>query len=284
LIQKFPLSYHSIIKIPDEASLPELVSKLGANPAVRFRTDLSPEFNDDVLVLEYLLKTGKIEKAQRFISMMRTSQVSTLEPEFQLYFATLTYRAHRGLETFRIVSRFINENKVDVSPALLKMLYPLWYSDEIAKGALTSGVDPVLLTALIRQESAFDAKANSTADARGLMQMLPSTSRHFGVPKIQLFTPTRNVFVGSRFLATLLKRYDGKLHLALAAYNAGTIPVDQWVVRYPTDDPHLFMDLIPYKETREYVASILRNLSWYKALYPSMKTSSSQLSARNSEM
>jgi soluble lytic murein transglycosylase-like protein len=71
-----------------------------------------------------------------------------------------------------------------------------------------------------------------------------------------------------RFFSRLVERYDGNVEFALAAYNAGPERVDVWRMRYPVENRLLFLDLIPFKETREYVASIARNYYWYQRLYP----------------
>jgi soluble lytic murein transglycosylase len=87
------------------------------------------------------------------------------------------------------------------------------------------------------------------------------------VGKAQLMDPRTNVQVGVRYFSGLLQRFGGEAELALAAYNAGPERVEQWLSRYPADDRLLFVDLIPFRETREYVASIARNYYWYRELY-----------------
>jgi soluble lytic murein transglycosylase len=82
-----------------------------------------------------------------------------------------------------------------------------------------------------------------------------------------------NLHLGARHLATLLERYDGRVVPALAAYNAGSRPVDRWL-RYPeAGDSVQFVERIPYVETRGYVRSVLRNRSLYQALYPDVAES-----------
>ena len=132
-----------------------------------------------------------------------------------------------------------------------------------------SGVNPYIVMALIRQESAFNEKARSPAGAMGLMQLLPKTARLFnrGKWRTNLYDPASNVKIGSRYFAFLLRLYHGDTELALAAYNAGPKHVDSWLKRYTVTDRALFLDLIPFRETREYVASIARNYIWYMTLY-----------------
>jgi hypothetical protein len=76
-----------------------------------------------------------------------------------------------------------------------------------------------------------------------------------------------NVKIGTKYFAQRLREYSGDVELTLAAYNAGANRVESWVKRYPTDNKILFLDLMPFKETRDYVSSILRNYYWYTRIY-----------------
>ncbi len=138
-------------------------------------------------------------------------------------------------------------------------------------------MDPLLAAAIIRQESAFDPGAHSAADARGLMQVLPSVgatlARGEGIrdwdPTI-LYQPELNLHFGMTHLAQMLRRFP-RLEAALAAYNAGGKPADEWLTRKgAADDPELFIERVQYVETRDYIRRILRNLAVYRVLYPAL--------------
>ncbi len=75
-----------------------------------------------------------------------------------------------------------------------------------------------------------------------------------------------NVEIGAKYIIELLKKTNGQIHLALAAYNAGPNRLNTWSSRYTVDDPILFVDMIPFRETRDYVASVLRNYYWYRRI------------------
>jgi hypothetical protein len=122
-------------------------------------------------------------------------------------------------------------------------------------------LDPKLLKAIISQESGFNAKATSNKGAMGLMQMIPSTAKRFGVTNP--YDPKQSLDGGSRYLVWLLRRYNGRLDLALAGYNAGEGAVERYGNRVP-----------PYKETQGYVRSITFN-------YLSKLSSSSSSSSSN---
>lgn len=109
--------------------------------------------------------------------------------------------------------------------------------------AQTHGVDPGLIDLMIRMESGYNSHAVSPKGARGLMQLMPATARLYGVEDV--YNSYQNLGAGIRYFADLLQRFDNDLALALAAYNAGP----EAVVRH--------RGVPPYRETRDYVSSIL---------------------------
>ncbi|HEX6630578.1 MAG TPA: lytic transglycosylase domain-containing protein, partial [Gemmatimonadaceae bacterium] len=157
-----------------------------------------------------------------------------------------------------------------------RTIYPVVHRDVLAAEAAEHELDPALVAALIRQESNFQANARSAANARGLMQLLPSVGR--GIARAMdfpvwedalLYEPDVNVRLGTAHLASLMKEYDGVLPNVLAAYNAGGSRVTRWQRKTGADDdPELFAERIPYDETRDYVRIVERNRAIYRALYP----------------
>ncbi|APJ02976.1 lytic transglycosylase domain-containing protein [Silvanigrella aquatica] len=153
-----------------------------------------------------------------------------------------------------------------VSKAMLYLHFPKTYLREISTHA--GNIDPVFILSLIRQESAFDRNARSGANARGLMQILPSTAKTIKrrTSAKQLYDADLNLEIGSAYLNKLLKRYDGHIEYVLAAYNAGSTNLDKWRERVSGDNMMLFCDFMPFRETRSYVSLILRNYYWYGRL------------------
>ena len=118
------------------------------------------------------------------------------------------------------------------------------YADLLAEAADRHGIGRPLLAALAQVESAFDPKAVSPKGAQGLLQLMPATAARFGVA--DPFDAAQNVEGGARYLRWLIDRYDGRLDLALAGYNAGEGAVDRYAA------------VPPYRETLGYVLKVLR--------------------------
>jgi soluble lytic murein transglycosylase len=159
---------------------------------------------------------------------------------------------------------------------LLRIVYPMPYRDLIVKYARPHGISPYFIAALVRQESMFNPSATSSAGAMGLMQVMPSTGRRvartLGIRRFRtrmLYTPETNIRIGSRFLADQIKTWGGRADFVLAAYNAGPSRVDRWR-RFPeARDGDLFMERIPFDETRDYVRVVQLNARIYQTLYGS---------------
>lgn len=119
---------------------------------------------------------------------------------------------------------------------------PHHYVPIIEEAARKHGVDPRLVAAVARRESAWNVNAVSRVGACGLMQLMPDTARFLGVRNV--FDARENIFGGTRYLRTLLDTFDGDLDLTLAAYNAGPGAVEK------------YRGVPPYRETRAYVAAV----------------------------
>lgn len=157
---------------------------------------------------------------------------------------------------------------------LARLLYPLPFAETLESEARASSLDPMLAAAVIRQESAFDPEARSVADARGLMQVMPAVgaelARRSGLPEwdpILLYQPDVNLDFGIGHLAQDMTKFEWP-ERALAAYNAGADRVARWrSIRGVDQDPEVFVERIPFAETRDYVRRVLRNLAVYRSLY-----------------
>ena len=149
-----------------------------------------------------------------------------------------------------------------------RLLYPLAFWASVRREADANGVDPLLVEAVMRQESLFDPDARSPADARGLMQLLASTAEKLTASgSIDLTQPDLNIQLGTRYLHILLARFGSDTLKALAAYNGGEAAVEKWQQRFPDLDPDEFVENISYRETRDYVKRVVTNYRKYQQLY-----------------
>lgn len=153
-------------------------------------------------------------------------------------------------------------------------LFPKPYWNDLKRFSADNGLDPYLVASLIRQESEFNPYAVSRANAVGLMQLLPKTGKLVAKEEklkrysaSQLYTPAVNMQLGTRYFRGMVDKFGGSFEYALAAYNAGSDRVDEWLAQGKYRDPQEFVESIPFTETREYVQAILRNASVYKQLY-----------------
>ena len=157
---------------------------------------------------------------------------------------------------------------------ILRVAYPFPYEELVRREAAEWGIDPFMMAAIIRQESAFKADIVSHAGAIGLMQVMPPTGAQLarahgptGFTDASLTKPEVNLHLGAAFFVDMSRRYDADLPLVLSAYNAGPTRATRWRQYPEVSDPLRFTERIPFTETRGYVKSVRRNLGLYRALY-----------------
>ena len=264
LLKDHPLSFQNLAANGDDAPMMDRV--IGREmPNVFSRSLIRPDVNPVLRAAEALEKAGSGHLAAEVLDR-NVTDLSTIEPEVRLYSAALLHRMGYSLTKFKILSSLFQDSPKLVTMATMELMYPLSYVDVVR--AKQTSVDPLLFLSLMRQESAFNPDARSGVGARGLMQVMPATARTIRkVSKAQLSSPEINIEVGTKYFLKRLGQYNGDVELTLAAYNAGFGRVDQWIKRYPTDNKMLFLDFIPFRETRDYVSSILRNYYFYTRLY-----------------
>jgi len=184
-------------------------------------------------------------------------------------------RYDRGIEIMkRSTPNYFAVDIPDLPRPYWEALFPKAYWTDLRKYSVLNGLDPYLVASLIRQESEFNAAAISRANAVGLMQLLPKTGKTVakqvklkGYSAPQLYTPSVNLELGTRYFKDMVDKYNGQFEYALAAYNAGSDRVGDWLGQGHYRDPQEFVESIPFTETREYVQAILRNANVYRQLY-----------------
>lgn len=150
-------------------------------------------------------------------------------------------------------------------------LYPLLFHHVIETRSQQRRLNPLLVTALIRQESRFEPTIRSVAGAVGLMQMLPSTgasvAKQINLKRYTLSNPDDNVKLGTWFLDQTHQAYNNNSLLAVASYNAGSGNLAKWLQEKKATDPDEFVEAIPFDETKDYVKQVFGNYWNYLRLY-----------------
>ncbi len=152
----------------------------------------------------------------------------------------------------------------------LELRFPLVFRDSITHAAQQRALEPSIVFAIARQESAFWPRAQSHVGARGLMQLMPATVRETAkrwnirlTHLSDLYRPELNLLLGSSYLSGLMDRFDGDIARAAAAYNAGPHRVSRWDQERSTLPHDAWIETIPFRETRNYVQNVLV----YRAIY-----------------
>ncbi len=155
------------------------------------------------------------------------------------------------------------------------LAWPRPYGSGVIEATDEFEFDPSMVYAIMREESSYRPGVRSRADARGLMQIVPPTAKRIaaklgvsGFDSASLYTPAINLRFGTFYLAQLVERFGGSRPLAIAAYNAGPEAVERWRNRDGKLELDLFVESVPYGETRRYLRRVLGSRQMYRLLYP----------------
>ncbi|HEX9401452.1 MAG TPA: transglycosylase SLT domain-containing protein [Anaeromyxobacter sp.] len=289
LVQRYPADYYGLLArarlaggalgapaLPAPVLLPKAVAEaeLTWEPGA-LRED--PRFRAGVL----LLRLGLFREAADELGAIdprRLRAAAADSPDAVLLVADLLdragdHRAAHGLLRTRARAAFRRPPDGENIRAW-KIAYPPAYREDVRRWAAPAGVPIDLVQALMREESALDPRALSPAGAIGLTQlMLPtaqSVARQLRLGKVSrasLTDASLNIRLGSRYLGELVRRFDGSIALALAAYNAGGGAVSRWLDQRRGLELDEFVEEIPVEETRGYVKRVLRSYAAYRLLY-----------------
>lgn len=180
----------------------------------------------------------------------------------------------RGINAMkRAYPQYLSDEGQQLPREALRVIFPLDYWALIRKHAAARDLDPFLVAALVAQESSFDADVRSSANAYGLMQIVPATGRRLarslGIKRFatsSLTHPETNVRLGTLYFKNLVAQFGGT-HYALASYNAGENRVVRWIGERGKLSRDEFIDDIPFPETQNYVKKILGTAEDYRRLY-----------------
>jgi tetratricopeptide (TPR) repeat protein len=228
---------------------------------------------------------GLYRDATREMKVVAASYPDNLGVQFAL--ADLYVQGGEPFKANGVLQRkfrqFVRHGGSNVPQRFWEILFPLNYWDAIRAEAERRQIDPYLVASIIRQESGFEPTTVSNAGAVGIMQIMPEEAGRIALAgalppptREELFDPRVNIAVGVAEYAQKLALLNGNHILAIAAYNAGTAPVGNWLAQTPVDDVDLFVETIPYAETRLYVKSVSRNRFEYRRIYEGTGSSSQQ--------
>jgi len=182
---------------------------------------------------------------------------------------------HSLIIVLRTYEHYLEGPAPGVSDDLWLLAYPQGYWESIVNYARKFNQDPYFIAAIIKEESQFRAEALSPAGARGLMQVMPATGEWAarmnsisGFDREKLFDSGMAINIGTWYVSQLMKRFKNDPLLVAAAYNAGPEAVQGWITKNGYQgERDLFVELIPYSETRRYVKKVLRNYAEYRRIY-----------------
>ncbi len=242
-------------------------SPLPNEPVIRALLDIG-RWNDALNELKWAQRNGADSPAvQATVAFVYRQQglATTGRDQFNLLRGSITTMR-------RAYPQFMASGGELLPREVLTIIFPVSYWELIQKYAAANSLDPYLVAALVAQESTFVPDVKSSANAVGLMQLIPSTARAYAKKlglrySTKLLTdPESNVRMGTTYLSDKMKEF-GDLHLALASYNAGERAVRRWMSERPNVSADEFIDDIPYPETQNYVKRILGTTEDYRRLY-----------------
>lgn len=247
-------------------------------PLKRAPKPTEPEIPEDNLRVQKaeLLENGALaDLAVREVQAAEQEEGGNWAPAEMARIYQNTGRYDRAVGVMkRTVPNYFAVDLPELPRAYWEALFPRAYWTDLKRYSEENSLDPFLVASLIRQESEFNPAAVSRANAVGLMQLLPTTGKqvakdlkvkHFNPS--ELYLPQRNLQLGTRYFRTMVDRFGGQFEYALAAYNAGSDRVDDWLGQAKFRDIPEFVESIPFTETREYVQAIMRNAQVYRQLY-----------------
>lgn len=263
---RFPTAYYG--QLATAKAKPGAGLRLPPDPSVNGEITKRFDANELVRAVRMLAAAGEEERLYSLIL-----HIASLEdkPEWHILTARLARLSGRPDLAIRVTKKTLQDHGHFVAGG-----YPTLVPPKLPVRVKAETPETSLVLAIVRQESEYDTEAISHAGARGLMQLMPATARNIAkkaglrYSKVKLTTdPDYNLTLGQSYIAELIDDYGGYLPMAIAAYNAGPHRVRQWIKQNgdPRDtdvDAIDWIELIPFKETRNYVQRVLENVQVYR--------------------
>lgn len=283
LIKERPLSYymqhayarlHEVDAVRADRARQEAIALAEAQP---FRFQGRPEYQTPAFrrVLE-LVRQGQLDWAERELAALSSGETS-VAPEVLWGTALLFSRAGSAKMSHELargrLTDWLNQWPVGQWRQAWELAFPRPYLIHAEKEATRNQLPQALVYAIMREESGFDPRAHSPANAYGLMQLIEPTARQFGkelnlpFSARALLTPRVNIALGARTLASYSQRFPENPLLGIPSYNAGPGRPKRWLKELPSQDFDLWVELIPFRETRRYTKRVLASYGVYSFLY-----------------
>jgi soluble lytic murein transglycosylase len=283
VIRNYPLSYYMLHAYARLAEIDERDAKavldesLLREPAGRFVIEDDPLFHTAGFArATELLRQGENDFARRELSKLGLlkdgATPRSLWAASSLYARAGLPQLSHALPRFR-VNDWLSHYPTGRWREAWEMAFPRAFADVVEREAKRNGIPSALAYAVMREESAFDPDAASPARAFGLMQLIVPTARKVArdvglvYEEGALYRPEMNVALGCRFLAELRAKFPVNPSLAISAYNAGPGAPARWVATRESDDFDLWVEQIPYDETKKYTKKVLASYAAYSFLY-----------------
>jgi hypothetical protein len=272
LVEKYPLTLHSLVvdRINGVDTYDRYASRPSPNVSVYAGESWTFENVSSLIFATFMIRNSQPEM-KKLAYLFDVTGVEPQSFENAMFHLKMYQAAGQQRAAIKVIWQALKKHGSDhLSLELLEDLYPVHFRNEIAQQA--SHIDPALIFSLIRQESSFNPRATSPAGARGLMQVMPATAKRVEKRRnIDLYNPSTNIRIGSKYLSILRVKHSGDYARLIASYNAGPNNTIKWDTRYNGTVPLLFADLIPFPETRHYVSGLMRHMYWYRALVSHVK-------------
>ncbi|MBN2739205.1 MAG: lytic transglycosylase domain-containing protein [Spirochaetales bacterium] len=272
----------------------DLLNFLGTRPERYYYSFLAKAFqNQDPLIIQNMSSEKIIPKAsskyssrEQYISgffdfglfekgyALVDKEIDTLDPEFIYSLLPFMEKHKQYKEIIRIMNEVLKKKNYQLSKEELVFSYPQYYLEEITKYSQKYQVDSMFFLSLVREESAFDKDIVSAAGAIGLSQLMEATAadtaRRMKIKEYDLYNADTNLHIGIYHMNQLYSRLND-FSKSLAAYNAGLSRVRDWEKQFSSYPIDLFVELIPYDETRNYIKKITVTMAMYNAIYGGIK-------------
>jgi soluble lytic murein transglycosylase len=270
LIDLDPLGYYGLLA-HRELNMPISLQTASAPPA-----NAEPaQIPLDSTTADWLALLDEKEALTSFLDLASNAYKKQKDQNDEGWVSIFKYYAKAGLymKLYESLAGLTPERRKSIFERHPELLFPQPWNEDVHAASTQFGIDEELIYAITRQESAFDTRARSLADAFGLMQLLPEVAENlsskYKIPYSgmeDLYDPKTNISFGAAHLKELFQRQNGRFILAVASYNASESVIRNWVKSRFHGNALEFIEEIPYEETRSYVRLVMRNLIFYSLL------------------